>query len=190
MRKVIFSIPVTLDGFIEGPNRELDWVIADDDLNEYYANLLRNAGTILYGRVTYELMLGYWPIAKDDPKATRSMLNFANALNPLPKIVFSRSLQHVGWNTTVKKTVIPDDIYNMKSQPGGDLILGGGAALAQMFIQYRLVDEIQLMVQPTVIGAGKMLFKGIEEGMKLKFLRSQAFQSGAVALCYQPDGKI
>ena len=190
MRKIIFSIPITLDGFIEGPQRELDWVIADDDLHNYYASLLKNASVILYGRVTYELMASYWPAAHNDPSIPKSMLNFANTLNPLPKIVFSNTLQHVGWNPTVLKAVVPEEIKRLKSQSGGDIMLGGGAALAQTFFQNGLVDEIQLMVQPVVIGAGKALFSGIDRGIKLKYLRSQSFQSGTVVLCYQPDGKV
>jgi dihydrofolate reductase len=190
MRKVIFSIPITIDGFIEGPHRELDWVIADDDLHEYYARLLKTAGVILYGRVTYELMAGYWPTISNDPTATASELNFANALNPLPKIVISNTLQNVGWNTTVWKAVIPEEINQMKSEPGGDILLGGGATLAQSFIRNGLVDEIELMMQPVAIGAGKALFQGIDGGLKLKYLRSQVFRSGAVAICYQPDGKL
>jgi dihydrofolate reductase len=190
VRKVIFSIPITMDGFIEGPNRELDWVIADNDLHNYYADLLRNAGVILYGRVTYELMVNYWPTATNDHSISEGEVNFANAINPLPKIVYSTTLQHVGWNTMVMKSMIPEDIKKMKTLAGGDILLGGGASLAQTFIRNGLVDEIQLMVEPTVIGKGKALFRGIETGLKLKYLWSKTFQSGAVALCYQPDGKI
>lgn len=190
MRKVIFSIPITLDGFIEGPRRELDWVIADDDLHNYYARMLENADVIMYGRVTYELMASYWPTASSDPSIPEGMRNFANAINPLPKIVFSKTLQHVSWNTTVMKAVVPEEISKMKSEPGGNIILGGGAALAKTFIQNGLVDEIQLMVQPVAIGAGKPLFQGIDAGIHLKYLSSQTFQSGAVVLCYKPDGKV
>jgi dihydrofolate reductase len=190
MRKVIFSIPITIDGFIEGPQGELEWVLADDDLHDFYATLLGNAGIILYGRVTYELMTSYWPTACNDPYATDGMLNFANVLNPLPKIVFSKTLQRVGWNTIVMNEVIPEEINKMKSDPGGDIILGGGASLAQTFIQNGLVDEIQLLVQPVAIGAGMALFKGIDGGLKLNYKWSRTFQSGAVALCYQPDGKV
>jgi dihydrofolate reductase len=190
MRKLIFSIPITLDGFIEGPNRELDWVIADNDLHEYYAEMLNNADLILYGRVTYELMVNYWPTASNDPKATTGELNFAKALNPLPKIVYSKTLQNVGWNSTIKKTVIPEDIIKLKAEDGRDILLGGGATLAQTFFQHGLVDEIRLMVQPVVIGAGKALFRGIEGGIKLKYLSSQDFHSGAMSLCYRVDGKM
>jgi dihydrofolate reductase len=190
MRKVIFSINITLDGFFEGPHRELDWAIADDDLHNYYARLLKNASIILFGRVTYELMASYWPTVSNDPSIPEGVINFANALNPLPKMVFSNTLQHVGWNTTVLKAVVPDEIKKMKTEPGGDIILGGGAVIGQSFFHYGLVDEIQLMVHPVVIGAGRGLFQGIDNGMKLKYLRSQILQSGAVALCYQPDGKV
>ncbi len=188
MRKVIFSINTTVDGFIEGPHQELDWTIADDDLHEYYAQLLKTAGIILFGRVTYELMVSYWPTASNDPNTTKSELNFANALNPLPKIVYSNTLQTVGWNTTVLKAVIPADINKLKTVPGGDILLSG-ATLAQTFFRNGLVDEIEMVIHPVALGAGKSLFRGIDPGMKLKYLRSQVFKSGAVALRYQPDGK-
>jgi dihydrofolate reductase len=190
MRKVIFSMNITLNGFIEGPQHELDWSIADDDLQNYYARMLSDADMIIFGRVTYELMANYWPTASNDPNATQGMLNFAKAINPLRKIVFSKSLQYAGWNTSVMNTLIPDVIYRMKAEPGRDIILGGGAAIAQAFFKQGLVDEIRLVVHPVAIGAGKALFQGIEGGMKLKYLSSQAFHSGAVVLCYQLDGKM
>ncbi len=190
MRKVIFGMNTSIDGFIEGPHRELDWTIADDDLHNFYARLLTNAGIILFGRVTYELMVNYWPTATNDNSISEGEVNFANAINPLPKIVFSNTLQHVSWNTTVMKSVIPDEINKMKSQPGGDILLGGGATLAQTFFRYGIVDEIQLVVHPVVIGAGKALFRGLDAGMKLIYMWSQTFPSGAVALCYQLERKV
>ncbi len=190
MRKVIFGMNTTIDGFIEGPHRELDWAIADDDLHNFYARLLTNAGIILFGRITYELMVNYWPTAINDHSMSEGEVNFANAINPLPKIVFSNTLQHVGWNTTVLNSIIPDEINKMKSQPGGDILLGGGATIAQAFFRSGLIDEIQLVVHPVVIGAGKALFRGLDAGMKLNYKWSQTFPSGAVALCYQPDGKV
>jgi dihydrofolate reductase len=189
MRKVILSMPITLDGFIEGPHQELDWVIADDELHDYYTELLKKADLILYGRVTYELMLSYWPTAATDLSITKGMLRFANTLNPMRKIVYSTTLKNVGWNTQLVDALIPEDILKMKAEPGGDILLGGGAAIAQAFIQHGLVDEYQLLVQPVAIGSGKGLFKGIDQGLKLNFLRSKTFQSGAVALFYQPNGR-
>lgn len=187
MRKVIFSIPITLDGFIEGPNRELDWVIADDELHDFYSQLLKNADMVLYGRVTYELMVSYWPTAASISSIPESMVRFANTLNPMSKIVFSKTLKNAGWNTRIVNSVVPEEIEKMKAQPGSDIALGGGASIAQVFMQHRLIDEYQLLVQPVAIGRGKPLFNGIHDMLKLDFKWSQPFKSGAIALCYHPD---
>jgi dihydrofolate reductase len=133
-------------------------------------------------------MNSYWPNAPADPSITKGMLRFANTLNPMKKIVFSTTLKNVEWNTQVIDTLNPDEIMKMKAQPGCDIALGGGAALAQMFIQHGLVDEYQLVVQPVAIGDGKPLFKGIQGMHKLNLIWSRPFDSGAVALCYRPDG--
>lgn len=188
MRKIILSIPITLDGYIEGPHRELDWVIADDDLHDFYAHLLQNADLLLFGRVTYELMVGYWPNARSDPSITPGEARFADAINPMPKIVYSKTLEHVGWNTQVIRSADPEEIKKMKAKPGRDILLSGGATLARVFIQNGLVDEYQLMVQPVVIGAGTALFGGIRDMLKLDYLWNKPFNSGAIVLCYRPDG--
>src|SRR4030043_1714799 len=96
MRKIIFSIPITLDGYIEGPHRELDWVIADDEVHDFYSDLLENIDLVLFGRVTYELMAGYWPTATNDPSLPAGMLRYANTINPMKKIVFSTTFKNVG----------------------------------------------------------------------------------------------
>ena len=188
MRKIIFSIPITLDGYIEGPHRELNWVVAYDELHDYAAQLLESGDLLIYGRVTYELMASYWPKTPSDPNATESMKRFANTLNPMRKIVYSKTLANVGWNTQVKQTFNPKEIQAMKTQPGGNILLSGGASMAQEFINQHLVDEYQLVVQPVVIGEGKSLFKGITDMQKLDFQWSRKFTSGAVALCYRVEG--
>ncbi len=190
MRKVILSIPITLDGYIEGPHRELDWVIADDELHDFYSRLLKNADMILYGRVTYELMLSYWPTATLNSSIPESMIRFADTLNPMPKMVFSTTLKNAGWNTRVVDSFIPEEIKKMKSQEGRDILLGGGASIAQAFMQHGLIDEYQLLVQPVAIGSGKPLFNGIHDMVKLNFKWSQPFLSGAIALCYRPEGGV
>lgn len=187
MRKVIFSIPITLDGYIEGPHQELDWVLADDELHDFYTQMLKNADVILYGRVTYELMANYWPTATTDSSIPESMARFANTLNPMSKVVFSRTLKNVGWNTKLVDSLIPEEIIKMKSEDGGDILLGGGASIAQAFIQHKLIDEFQLVVQPVAIGRGKPLFNGIDDVLKMHFTWSQPFHSGAIALCYHLD---
>jgi len=190
MRKIVFSIPMTLDGFIEGPHRELDWVIADDELHDFYSELLSKGSMILYGRVTYELMLGYWPKAPDDPTIPGSMVRFANTLNPIQKVVFSKTLKNVGWNTKVVDSLIPEEILKMKSEQGKDILLGGGASIAQAFMQHGLIDEYQFVVQPVAIGSGKPLFNGIHDPLKLNYQWSRPFHSGAIVLCYRPDGRL
>lgn len=190
MSKIIMSIPVSLDGYIEGPNHELDWVIADDELHDFYTALLKNAALLLYGRVTYQLMASYWPTATEDPTIPKSMVRFANALNPMPKIVFSKTLKDASWNTRVKKILKPDEIRKIKSEADEDILLGGGAAIIQAFIAHGLVDEFQLVVQPVVIGEGKSLFHGVKDRLKLDFQWSKPFSSGAIALCYHLDGKF
>lgn len=185
MRKIILSIPITLDGFIEGTHRELDWVIADDELHDFYTKLLQSADLLLFGRVTYELMKGYWPTATSDPQATESEKRFANTMNPMRKIVFSKTLKQVDWNTQVIDSFLPEVILDMKAQPGRNILLSGGATLAQAFLKHGLVDEYQPVIQPVAIGEGRALFGGIQEQIKLNYLWNQKFSSGAVAICYQ-----
>jgi dihydrofolate reductase len=190
MRKIIFSIPVTLDGFIEGPQRELDWVNADDELHDFYTDLLRTGDLVLFGRVTYELMVNYWPMAPTDPKASESMKRFANTLNPLRKLVYSKTLNSVGWNSQVVETFNPKDILELKSQTGKNILLSGGATMAQAFFNNGLVDEYIPVIQPVVIGSGKALFGGLEKSLNLSFLSSQRFRSGAVAIRYKLNGEL
>jgi dihydrofolate reductase len=187
MRKIIFSIPITLDGYIQGPHRELDWVVADDELHDFASDLLQTADLLLYGRVTYELMVNYWPDATSDPNATDSMKRFANTVNPKRKIVYSKTLNQAGWNTQVVGALKPKDIYAMKFQSGGNILLSGGATLASTFFQLGLVDEYQPIIQPVAIGDGKRVFTDLTKNIKLDYQWSRPFRSGAVAFCYHID---
>ncbi len=190
MRKLIYSINMTMDGYYEGPHHELDWTVPDDELHDFYANLLNSADLVLFGRVIYEMMVNYWPKAPDDPQATPGMRRFAAALNPMKKIVYSSTLRDVGWNTQLRVSFDPDEIRKMKSESGRPILVDGGAAFLRQFIQHGLIDEYQLMVMPVAIGTGTALFKGIEEPIKLKYMWSKQLASGAIALCYQPDEKL
>ncbi|HSB66313.1 MAG TPA: dihydrofolate reductase family protein [Anaerolineales bacterium] len=189
MRKLIFSMNTSLDGYIEGPNRELDWTIADAELHDFFTDLLLTGDVMLWGRVTYELMLNYWPNASSDPQVTESELRFANAVNPMKKIVYSKTLNEVRWNTELRHTLSLDEIREMKAQSGGNILLGGGATLALPFIQNGLVDEYQLVIHPAAIMNGKALFGGLNKMMKLDLQWNRRFSSGAVVLCYHEDKK-
>jgi len=190
VRKIVLSIPITLDGYIEGPHRELDWVVADDELHDYFTRQLKQADLLIFGRVAYQLLASYWPTAVSDPQMTQGELDFANTINPLPKIVYSRTLETVGWNTQIKREFYPEEIMELKAQPGGNIALSGGAAIAQAFLRNGLVDEIQLVIQPAAIGNGKALFGALSEALKLNYAWKQEFASGVVALCYRLDGKL
>ncbi|WP_040911069.1 dihydrofolate reductase family protein [Leptospira broomii] len=184
MRKIIFQMMVTLDGFFEGPNDEIDWHRVDDEFNEYAVDLLGKVDTLLFGRVTYDLMAGYWPTpaaVKDDPIV-------AGRMNDLPKIVFSKTLNRVEWqNTKLIKDNIADEVLKLKNQSGRDMAIFGSSNLALTFIKHGLIDEFRIMVNPVVLGNGKTLFDGIDSKLNLKLVQTKIFGSGLVSLHYKPD---
>jgi len=184
MRKVILTMSVSLDGFIEGPNREIDWHMVDDELHSHFNEWLAAMGAFLSGRVTYELMAGVWPTAGADPSSTGPMVEFARIWLDMPKIVYSTTLEHADWNTTVVRDVVPEEVMALKAQPGGDLALGG-ADLAAAFMRHDLIDEYRIYVHPVVIGGGKPLFppsSGVE--VVLRLVETRTFGNGVVLLRY------
>ena len=193
MRKIVLLMSVSLDGYIEGPDRELDWHMVDDELHTHFNELLAAMGAFLDGRVTYELMAGFWPSADTDPSSTGPMVEFARIWRDMPKIVYSRTLEEVDSNTTVVRDVVPAEIMELKAQPGGDLALGG-ADLAAAFMGQDLVDEYRLYVHPVVIGRGKPLFQPSAARIHLRLAETRTFGNGVVLLRYQrpdgPDGAI
>jgi dihydrofolate reductase len=187
MRKIFVFNLVTLDGYFEGPNREIDWHNVDAEFNDYAIDMLKSVDTLLFGRVTYELMANYWPTSdaiKNDPIV-------AGKMNSLPKIVFSRTLDNVTWqNTRLVKVNIEEEIRKMKAMPGKDMALLGSASILTEFTQRGLLDEYRIMVNPVVLGDGKPLFSGIKDSLKLKLIKTMTFRNGNVLLCYQPAGKL
>ena len=173
---------VTLDGFFEGPNREIDWHIVDEEFNEYANELLSTVDTLLFGRVTYQLMADYWP----SPSATTDDPIIADKMNNLPKIVFSKTLEKVEWkNTRLVKNNIAEEISQLKQQPGKNLAIFGSSDLALTFIKMGLIDEYRIIVNPIVLGNGKPLFKGLHERLNLKLLKTKTFGSGNVIPYYR-----
>lgn len=119
MRKIIASEMVSLDGYFEGPNREIDWHNVDEEFNQYAISILNTVDTILFGRVTYQLFESYWPAAATNPSTSKSDLEIAHQINNKTKIVFSKTLEKVEWkNAKLVKEVIPEEIAKMKQQPG------------------------------------------------------------------------
>ena len=189
MRKIILMMSVSLDGFIEGPDREIDWHMVDDELHAHFNEQLSAMGAFLSGRVTYELMAGFWPTADADPSSTGPMVEFARIWRDMPKIVFSRTLERADWNTTIVRDVVADQVMELKAQPGGDLVLGG-ADLAAAFMRHDLIDEYRLYVHPIVIGQGKPLFPALDARINLQLAEARTFGNGVVLLRYQrPDAQ-
>jgi dihydrofolate reductase len=184
MRTIILMMSVSLDGFIEGPNRELDWHMVDDELHSHFNEQLRTMGAFLNGRVTYELMARFWPTADADPSSTGPMVEFARIWRDMPKIVFSKTLERADWNTTIVRDVRVEEIQALKAQPGGDLALGG-ADLAAAFMRHDLIDEYRIYVHPIVIGRGKPLFPRSDIKITLRLADTRTFGNGVVLLRYR-----
>ena len=178
---------VSLDGFMEGPDRELDWHLVDDELHAHFNEQLAAMGAFLDGRVTYELMAGFWPTADTDPSSTGPMVEFARIWRDMPKIVYSRTLERAGWNTTIVRDVVADQVVQLKEQPGGDLALGG-ADLAADFRRLDLIDEYRLYVHPVVMGRGKPLFQASDTKIDLLLAETRTFGNGVVLLRYARAG--
>ncbi|MDN4646400.1 dihydrofolate reductase family protein [Arthrobacter sp. PsM3] len=188
MRKIILMMQVSLDGYMEGPGRDLGWHRVDEELHKHFNDELRAMGGFLDGRVTYELMAGYWPTADRDPSAPAPIAEFAGVWRDMPKIVYSRTLAKADWNTEVVRDVVAEDIVRLKDQPGGDLALGG-ADLAAAFRRLGLIDEYRIYVHPVLVGRGKPLFQEAEALTPIRLLESRTFGNGVVLLRYavEPD---
>jgi dihydrofolate reductase len=184
MRKIVLSMSVSLDGFIEGPDREIDWHLVDEELHRHFNDQLRTMGAFLSGRVVHELMAGFWPTADADPDSSEPVKEFAGIWRDMPKIVYSRTLRRADWNTTIVREVVVDEVMDLKAQPGGDLALGG-ADLAATFLRHGLVDEYRLYVHPVLIGRGKPLFSPSEARTPLRLAESRTFGNGVVMLHYR-----
>ncbi|MFJ4780078.1 dihydrofolate reductase family protein [Streptomyces sp. NPDC088762] len=189
MRKIILMASVSLDGFFEGPERQIDWHFVDDELHQHFNDEIRTMGGLLEGRVTYELMADFWPTADADPANAGTVAEFAGIWRDIPKYVYSRTLQRADWNTTIVRDVVPEEVAALKAAPGGDLVIGG-ADLASAFLRHDLVDAYRIYVHPVRIGRGNPLFKPLPEGpdpvpVPLRLEGTHTFGNGVVQLRYE-----
>jgi dihydrofolate reductase len=186
MRKLIVFNHVTLDGYFVSAGGDMRWAVTGNDDPEYAAFVAENAsggGTLLFGRVTYEMMASYWPT----PIADQQNPEVAKGMNSMAKVVFSKALDHASWNNTrLMKGDLVSEVRKLKEEDGpGMAIMGSGSVVAQLTPE-NLIDEYQMMVDPVALGAGRTMFDGIREKLSLKLTKSRTFNNGKVFLCYEP----
>lgn len=186
MRKLTVFNHVSLDGFFVDATGSMSWAKAGSNDPEWSAFAQENAsggGTLLFGRITYELMASYWPT----PLALEHDPAVAKHLNELPKVVFSRTLKKASWNNT---TLVNDDVVaairRMKAEPGSGMVILGSGSLVSPLARAGLIDGYELAVNPIVLGQGRSIFDGIKEHLSLRLTRSRVFGNGNAYLCYEP----
>jgi dihydrofolate reductase len=183
--RVVYLMNVSLDGYVETPDRSLDWTYVDEEIHGWFNDRAREADAFVYGRRLWEVMSAYWPTADGDPGATPRMLEFASIWNPKPKIVFSRSLAQVEWNGRVVSGDVATVLAALRQEFPGELAIGG-PTLAAQFIERGLVDAYQLLVHPVAIGGGMPFFARLDAPLGLRRTGLRTFESGAVMLEYAP----
>jgi len=182
MRKIIAAINMTVDGFCDHTAG-----LPDEEIHDYYTDLLNNAGVILYGRITYDLMKFWQPMVKE-PTGEKSMDDFAIAIDRVPKIVFSHTLKNAGWESaTLATRSLEEEVLELKKMPGKDIFIGSRSLIIQL-MKLNLIDELQLCIQPVVAGseATLPLFENINDRTILKLIKTKVFSGGGVILYYDP----
>jgi len=183
MRKLIYSMTVSLDGFVADPRGEIDWSAPDEELHRFHNDLVRETGAELCGRRLYEEMT-FWDTVHEDPSAPAYMLEFAEIWQALPKVVFSTTLERVqGSNTRLATRGVAEEVAELKAQPGKDLAVGG-ARLAAECIRLGLVDEFRLFFSPIVLGGGTPYFPPLDHRIELELLETRTFASRIVYTRY------
>ena len=184
MSKLIYSMSVSLDGYVATRDRSLDFVHVDEELHSLFNDEARSLGTMLHGRHMYELMAGYWPTADSDPSATPAMRDFSRIWREKPKVVFSTTLEKAEWNTRIVSQDAVAEVQRLKSVPDNDMDVGGPTLAAEL-IRADLVDEFRMYVNPVVLGDGIPYFPPLERSLKLRLLEMRDYGGGVVYLAYE-----
>ncbi|MGB0095484.1 MAG: dihydrofolate reductase family protein [Solirubrobacteraceae bacterium] len=183
MRELIYSMGVSLDGFIAGPDGEIDWTAPDEKLHRFHNQQTRELGAHLCGRRLYEAMV-YWETADEKPSASEHELDFARIWKQLPKIVFSNTLEKVEGNARLVRSGVAEVLAELKEQPGKELAVGG-AGLASTVMNLGLIDEYRLFVSPVLLGGGTPYFPTLEARINLELVETRTFASRVVYLRYR-----
>ncbi len=182
MRSLIYSMSVSLDGFIAGPDGTIDWSVPDEELFRFHTDQVRETGMHLCGRRLYETML-YWETAEESPLAAEQV-EFAQLWKALPKVVFSTTLESVAGNTRLAKNDVGEEVSKLKEQPGKDIAVGG-AGLARACMKLRLIDEWRLFVCPVLLGDGTPCFPTLDDRINLELVETETFGSRVVYVRYR-----
>jgi len=186
MRRLLVFNSVSLDGYFVDQNGDMSWAHVrdrDGDFNEFVQGNASGGGELLFGRITYDLMAGYWPT----PLAIKNDPVVAEGMNSLPKVVFSRTMEKASWsNTRLVKGDPAAEVRKMKKAPGNGLVIMGSGTIVSQLAQEGLIDEYQVVVIPVILGEGRTMFDGVQKKLALKLTKSRVFSNGNVFLCYEP----
>lgn len=185
MRKLVLFMHVSLDGFVGGPNGEMDWINVDEELFDYTGKLIDQADTALYGRVTYQMMENYWPTAGEKPDASKHDIQHSRWYKKVSKIVISKTMNSSNnANTQIIGNNIAEQIQKLKEQPGKNILILGSPSASHLLMRHNLIDEFWLFLNPILIGEGIPLFKNNNK-TNLKLVESNVFSSGVIGLNYE-----
>jgi dihydrofolate reductase len=182
MRKLIYSMSVSLDGYIAGPDGAIDWSVPDEELFRFHTEHVQEIGMQLCGRRLYETMV-YWETAEESPLAAEQV-EFAQIWKALPKVVFSTTLESVVGNTRLARDSVDEEVSSLKEQPGKDIAVGG-AGLARACMELELIDEWRLFVSPVLLGGGTPYFPTLDERIDLELIETRTFGSRVVYVRYR-----
>ncbi len=188
MRKIISFMHLSLDGFVAGPNGEMDWITVDQEIFDHVGKRISEGDTALYGRVTYQMMENYWPTAADKPTATRHDIEHSRWYKKVHKVVLSKTMKEKDLtHTKIISHNLSDEINEIKQQPGKEILLFGSPTATHSLMQANLIDGYWLFVNPIILGRGIPLFKGVKDKIKLKLLNTRPFSCGVTELNYTVD---
>lgn len=190
MRRIISFMHISLDGFVAGPNREMNWIKVDDEIFDYVGKRISKGDTAIYGRLTYKMMEDYWPGAGNKPAATSHDIEHSRWYNSAHKIVLSRTLDDAGLNrTTIIRDNLADRMKEIKQQEGNEILIFGSPTATHSLIQLNLIDGYWLFVNPIILGQGIPLFADIKEKVNLKLINTRQFNCGVTELSYIVDSQ-
>lgn len=186
MRKLVLFMHTTLDGFVAGPNGEMDWITVSEEMFEYAGKRTNESDTALYGRVTYEMMQSYWPTAAEQPTATRHDIEHSKWYNAVTKVVLSRTMKGASLpNTKIISDNAASEISKLKQSPGKDILIFGSPSAVHSLMAENLIDDYWLFINPILLGEGIPLFKDIKHKIKLELVETIPFAAGVVCLHYK-----